>query len=120
MTRKDATKLFTRFLVIFGLCIPVFIGIGIALGDNRSGFLETLIYVVIGALALLIEEYFYWKNWKKRMIAKNQTIPEKYFAEIKRIQMEKRNVKVVEQPNQSKKAVDNSIKKINVNKRGKK
>ena len=96
MTRKDAMKLFGRFLIIFGLCCPVFIAIGVGLGelygDNVNGFLETMIYTVLGGLIILIEEYFYWKSWKQRMIAKKQTTPEKYFAEQKRIMMQKRNV----------------------------
>lgn len=122
MTRKDATKIFVRFLVVFGMCVPLFIIIGILLGDGKSGFLETFIYVVVGGLFVLIEEYFYWRAWKKRMIAKSQTTPEKYFAELRKIQMKKKNIpeQVVEKKEKPKNQQKNNVKKININKGRKK
>ena len=114
MTRKDAMKLFVRFLIIFGFCCPIFVAIGIALGDNANGFWETMIYVAIGGAVFILEEYFFWKNWKNRMIAKRQTTPEKYFAEQKKILMQKRNVTNIEE--QSK---DNCKKANRRNKNGK-
>ena len=92
MTRKDAMKLFGRFLILFGLCCPVFVAIGIALGDNANGFWETMIYTVVGGIVFIVEEFFFWKRWKKRAIAKSYTTPEKYFAEQRKILMQKRNV----------------------------
>lgn len=90
MTRKDAIKIFLRFIVIFGFCCPIFVAIGIALGDNANGFWETAIYVVIGGLIFILEEYFYWKRWKNRMIARQTTNPDKYLAEQKKMLMQKR------------------------------
>ena len=83
MTRKDTVKIFLRFIVIFGFCCPIFVAIGIALGDNANGFWETTIYVVVGGLIFLLEEFFFWKRWKNRMIARQNTNPEKYLEEQK-------------------------------------
>ena len=117
MTRKDMARLFLRFLVIFAMCCPVFIAIGIGLGDNNNGVLETTIYIVLGGLAVAIEEYFFWKTWKKRMIAKQNTTPEKYFAEQKRKMLEKRNVKEQTQKvENTKKTQKGNVKKIDVEK----
>ena len=124
MTRKDATKIFVRFLVVFGLSIPLFIIVGVLLGDDRSAFLEVFIYVVLGGLFVLIEEYFYWKAWKRRMIAKSQTTPEKYFAELRRVEMQKKHIEPVvekkEKPQKQPQPQKSSVKKININKRRKK
>jgi hypothetical protein len=65
MTRKDAMKLFVRFLIIFGFCCPIFVAIGIALGDNANGFWETMIYVVIGGAVFILEEYFFLEKLEK-------------------------------------------------------
>ena len=107
MTRKDAMKLFVRFFAIFGLCCPVFIAIGISLGDNANGFWETMIYTVVGGVVFILEEYVFWKKWKQRMILKAQTDPEKYFAEQKRIIAQRRNVtNIKEEEKSNKKSVN--------------
>ena len=122
MTRKDAVKLFARFLAIFGLCCPIFVIIGVTLEDNVNGVLETTIYIVIAGLLFILEEYFFWKGFKKRAIAKSQTTPEAYFKMIKaNIAKKQHLVEETEksQPKRIEKSTENSVQKINI-KKGKK
>ena len=125
MNRKDAVKLFARFLAIFGLCCPIFVLIGVNLEDNVNGVLETTIYVVLAGLIFITEEYFFWRAYKKRAIAKSQTTPEAYFKKIKADIIKKQHLNEEKEPEKTQvkridKQTDSSVQKINITKGKKK
>lgn len=59
MTKKQITKLFKRFFITFLLCLPLFVIFGVFLGE-KIGSWAILVYVLIGAIAFVLEEI--WHN----------------------------------------------------------
>ena len=74
MTRKDATKLFIRFLIVFACVLPVLIVIGLLLTDKISDFVMVTIFVVIAGGVLAIEELIHFKLRQKREMLKQNEI----------------------------------------------
>ena len=74
MTRKDATKLFIRFLIVFACVLPVLIVIGLLLTDKISDFVMVIIFVVIAGGVLAIEELIHFKLRQKREMLKQNEI----------------------------------------------
>ena len=65
MTKKEFVKIFKRFFITFLICLPIFVLIGVFLTGKISNFLIILMYVVIGAVAFVIEELWWAKHQKK-------------------------------------------------------
>ena len=70
MTRKDATKLFIRFLIVFACTLPVLIPIGLLLTNKISDFVMVTIFVVIAGGAFAVEELIHFKLRQRRELLK--------------------------------------------------
>ena len=89
MTRKDVTKLFARFLVVFAVCSPIFVLIDSLLDGKIDAVIEVIVFVVIGGVVLFLEEFLHVKALKKRIEQKKVTDVDAFFDE----QMQKKLAK---------------------------
>ena len=74
MTRKDATKLFLRFLITFVCTLPVLIVLGFLLTNKVSDFVMITIFVVISGGVLAVEELVHFRLRQKRELLKQNEI----------------------------------------------
>ena len=93
MTRKDVTKLFARFLVVFAVCIPIFVLIGSLLDGKIDAVIEVIVFVVIGGVAFFLEEFLHVKAFKKRIEQKKVTDVDAFFDEQMQKKLAKRQPK---------------------------
>lgn len=71
MTRKDVSNLYKRFFITFLICIPIFVVIGVFLTKYIGNVWTVVLYVVIGIIAMILEELWY-KGYKKRQEIKRE------------------------------------------------
>lgn len=71
MTKKEIAKLFKRFFITFLLCLPIFAIIGVFAGDKIGSAWSIVLYVLIGAIAFVLEEIWY-KGFKQRQQQKRE------------------------------------------------
>ncbi|HAJ77486.1 MAG TPA: hypothetical protein DCO89_00255 [Clostridiales bacterium] len=74
MTRKDATKLFIRFLITFAFMLPALIALGLLLTNKVSNFVMIVMFVVIAGGIFAIEELIYFKLRQKRELLKQNEL----------------------------------------------
>lgn len=72
MTRKDIANLYKRFFITFACLLPIFIVLGILLGDKIQSWILIVIYVTIGGGVLALEEFIHHKKYMERQAKKEQ------------------------------------------------
>lgn len=65
MTKKEFVKVFKRFFITFLICLPLLVLVGVFLTGKISNALIIFLYVLIGALAFVLEELWWSKHQKK-------------------------------------------------------
>ena len=104
MTRKDITKLFVRFFVVFAFCCPIFVLIGSVLDGKINGVIEVVIFVTIGGGILFLEEFLHVKALKKREEQKQITDVDKFFEQERQKKFDRQKQKLskkAKNPNQN-------------------
>ena len=66
MNKKDIAKIFKRFFITFLICLPIFILIGVFLTDKIGNVWTVVLFILIGAIAFVLEEIWHKAYQKKQ------------------------------------------------------